>query len=136
MRSKLDSTQIAQFTYDEVSEAVKVKLQDTEIAMELNAADGDNVTSHPAKLSASALGVASPADDGTEIIPPLDASSLSQVRVDIIGTGNIIVQASPVDAGNVWYVVGAQALIHNVCARRVRVMSTDAAGDVHLVGRS
>ena len=135
-RSKLDANQIIQYVYDSVNEALKVKLQDTEIAMELSATDGDSVTSHPVKLTASALGVTSPADDGTDIIPALDCSNLSQVRVDINGTGAVQVMASPNDSGSYFYVVGAGGSVLTICARRIKVVSTNAAGDVHLVGRS
>lgn len=135
MRSKLDPSHIAQFAYDAVAEAVKVKLQDTEIAMELSHADGDSVTSHPAKLTASALGVASPANNGQDIIPALDCSSLKQVRVDINGTGAVVIQVSPNDSGSYFYSVGGAGSIIDICARRIKVVSTNAAGDVHLVGR-
>jgi hypothetical protein len=135
-RSKLNPAQIAQFTYDEVAEAQKVKIQDTSFAIELDHTDGDSVTTHPAKLTVSVLSVSSPADDGTEIIPALDCSSLSQVRVDINGTGTVQILASPTDSGSYFYSVGGAGTIHNICARRLKVISTNANGDVHLVGRS
>lgn len=135
-RSKLDATQIAQYTYDPVAEAQKVKIQDTELSIELSHSDGDSITAHPAKLIASALGVVSPADDGEDIIPAIDCSSLSQVRVDIDGTGAINIMVSPVDSGSYFYSVGGAGTTHNICARRIKVVSTNANGDVHLVGRS
>ena len=135
-RSKLDANQIAQYVYDSVTEAYKVKIQDTELSMELSAADGDNITAHPAKLTASALGVESPADDTTEIIPPLDCSSLREIRVDIDGTGAVDIQVSPSDTGTFFYSVGGAATNISIFARRVKVISTNADGDVHLIGRS
>lgn len=135
-RSKLDPNQIIQYTYDPVTESQKVKIQDTELSIELSHADGDSITSHPAKLVASVLGVTSPADNGTDIIPALDCSSLSQIRVDINGSGAIMIMASPTDSGSYFYNVGGAGTIHNICARRIKVVSTNAAGDVHLVGRS
>ena len=56
MSVKLDPAQIWRKVYDHVSESLKVKLNATEINMELDHTDGDSVTAHPAKLSASALG--------------------------------------------------------------------------------
>lgn len=135
-RSKLDPSQIVQYTYDEASEAQRVKITDAEMSIELSHTDGDSVIAHPAKLTASALGVVAPTDNGTDIIPALDCSSLSQIRVDINGTGAIVIMASPNDSGSYFYTVGAAGTIHNICARRVKVVSTNANGDVHLVGRS
>lgn len=135
-RSKLNPTQIAQFTYDDVNQAVKVKIQDAEINMELNQADGDSVTAHPVKLTASVLGVANPADNNTFVIPALDCSGLTQIRVDINGSGTAEVYVSPNDSGTYFYLLGSSGSILNVCARRVKVKSITAAGDIHLVGRS
>jgi len=135
-RSKLNSTHIDQLVYDPATESLKVNIQNPDIAIELDADDGDSITSHPAKLTASAIGVVSPTDDGTDIIPALDCSSLSQVRVDVDGTGSVVVWASPTDSGSYFYSVGGEGTIHNICARRIKVVSTNANGDVHLVGRS
>lgn len=156
-RSKLDPSHISQITYDAVAKAVKVKIQDTEISMELNHQDGDSVTAHPAKLTASALGVIAsvpevPADpmaepptelvpaivgdENTDIIPALDCSSLKEVRVDVDGTGTVKIWASPTDSGDFFYEVGAGGATLTICARRVKVECIDAVGDVHLVGRS
>lgn len=135
-RSKLDPSQITQYVYDSTSEAFKVKLQDTDISMELSASDGDSITAHPAKLTASALGVSSPTDDASDIIPALDCSSLREVHVSINGTGTVNVMVSPNDSGSYFYSVGGAGAILPVCARRVKVVSVNANGDVHLVGRS
>lgn len=134
-RSKLDATHIAQLTFDENSESVKVKLQDTEIAMELNHADGDSVTAHPAKLTVSVLGIES-SDNGTDIVPAQDCSSLHQVRVDIEGSGSIEILASPNDSGSFFYSVGGAGVIHNICASRIKVKSVDVIGSIHLVGKA
>lgn len=135
MRSKLDPVQIQQLTYDEESNAIKVKLQGTTIELELNAQDGDSVTAHPAKLIASALGC-EVSDHGNDVIPPLDCSSLNQIRVDVDGSGSIQILVSPVDTGNFFYAVGGGGELHTICARRIKVKSLDAIGNVHLVGRS
>lgn len=135
MRSKLDPTHITQMTYDENSEAVKVKIQDAEMSIELSANDGDSVTSHPVKLVASAMGC-DITDNNMDVIPALDCSSLKEVRIDIEGTGTAQILASPVDSGDFFYVVGPQAVTHRICARRIKVKSLDVVGNVHLVGRS
>jgi hypothetical protein len=134
-RSKLDPTHIAQLTFDPISESTKVKLQDTEIDMELSADDGDSVTSHPVKLIASVLGCDLD-DNMLDIIPALDCSSLGKVRVDIDGSGNVNVLVSPTDAGDYFYSVGGSGAILDICARRIKVKSLNVVGDVHLVGKS
>jgi hypothetical protein len=133
---KLDQAQIVRKTYDSVNESVKVSLQNTEIAIELSAVDGDSVTSVPSKLVASVTGVVSPTDDGATIIPAIDCSSLSSVRVDINGTGAVSIMVSPSDTGSYFYSVGGAGSIISICARRIKVVSTNANGDVYLVGKS
>lgn len=132
-RTKRDINQIQQFEHDEKANAKRVRLVGTEISIELDHTDGDSVTSHPAKLSASAIGVDA-SDNDKEIIPPLDCSSMRVMRIDVIGEGSIKVEFSPVDEGDVWR-EGSQ-FEDNLVARRVRVLSVDCVGDVHLVGRS
>lgn len=134
--SRRDAAQIAKFEHDEASNSKRVKITDTQINVELDHTDGDSITSHPAKLIASALGVVSPADDGSEIIPALDCSSLREVRVDINGAGTVDIQVSPEDSGSYFYSIGGAGSIIPICARRIKVISTNANGDVHLVGRS
>lgn len=133
-RSKLDPTQISQLEHDEASKAKRVRMVNTEINMELNHADGDSVTSHPAKLAVSVTGVDS-SDAGKEIIPPMDCSSLSAVAVHVQGAGSVVVEISPVDNGSFFVEASAEDL-KNLVARRIRVKSVNAQGSVHLVGRS
>jgi len=132
---KKDTTHILRDEHDPVSKAKRVKITDTEMNMELNHLDGDSVTSHPAKLTASAIGV-EVADAGQEVIPALDCSSLKQVRVDVDGSGGVEVYVSPNDSGSFFIKVGTESMIIDVCARRIKIVSVDAIGDVHLVGRS
>ena len=134
MRSKLDPVQIHQLTFDEESNAVKVKLLGTNIELELNAQDGDSVTAHPAKLTASAMGCEL-SDSDKDIIPALDCSSLKEIRVDINGLGSVSIAVSPVDKGDFFYSIGGAGKVYSICARRVKVISINAVGDVHLVGR-
>lgn len=133
-RTKRDTNQIQQFEHDEPTNAKRVKMVETEMSIELDHADGDSVTSHPAKLTASVLGVGAE-DDGQTIIPPLDCSSIRVMSIHPVGTGFIKIFLSPVDSGDVFYEVSISDL-DNVCARRIRVDSVDFEGDVHLVGRS
>ena len=135
MRSKRDTTQIQQFEHDEAANAKRVKITDTELSIELNHADGDSVTTHPAKLIVSVTGV-EVTDNGTEIIPPMDCSSLRQIKVDIDGTGDVEVWVSPTDSGPFFYSIGNASTITDICARRIKIKSVDAIGDVHFVGRS
>lgn len=135
MRSKLDPTHIAQMTFDEASEAMKVKIQDAEMSIELSHQDGDSVAAHPAKLVVSVLGC-EVADNGTDVLPALDCSSLREVRADVNGTGTIKIFVSPVDSGSFFYEVGGAGVMIPICARRIKIKSVDAVGDVHLVGRS
>lgn len=134
-RSQLDPNHIVQLAFDEKSRANRVKIEDTQFSMELNHEDGDSVTSHPAKLTASVLGVTSE-DNGKIIIPALDCSSLREVHVSIEGTGDIHILVSPTDSGDFFYFVGQQDKITNICARRIKIKSIDVVGNVHLVGRS
>jgi len=131
---KKDPIRIARDEHDPVSKAKKVKIIDTEMSMELDHLDGDSVTSHPAKLSASVIGV-EVADNGTDIIPPLDCSSMRKVSVTVVGSGSVKILVSPVDVGDVWKEVIVSD-INEICARRIKIESVDVVGDVHLVGRS
>lgn len=133
-RSKLDPNHITQLVFDEGASSYRVKLQDTEINLQLNK-NKDHITTHPAQLFVSAIGC-DLSNDGKDVIPSMDCSSLKQVRVDIEGTGRISILASPVDKGDFYYHVGGEGIIHNICARRIKVVSQEAVGNVHLVGKS
>ena len=130
-KAKLNPATIAQRVYDEVSKAIKVKLHATDISIELDHKDGDSVTSHPAKLVASVSGV-SAEDNGKDIIPPIDCSSIRKIQVHVDGSGSVKVMVSPVDSGD--YFVEQKE--NEVVARRIKVVSVDVVGSVHLVGRS
>lgn len=132
-RTKRDQNQIVQFEHDEASNAKRVKMVGTEMSIELDHTDGDSVTAHPAKLSASSIGVEA-ADAGQEIIPPLDCSSIRHLRVDVEGAGNVRVEVSSADQGDHWREVSSEE--KDLCARRVRVICVDAVGNVHLVGKA
>ena len=135
MRSKLDPSQIIKQVYDAVSGTLKTSISSTDISMELDHLDGDSITSHPAKLVASVTGILV-GDNGTVIIPAVDVSSLKQIHVHVNGLGSVSIEVSPEDSGSVFYAVGVEGSIVDICARRVRIISTDVVGDVYLVGRS
>lgn len=134
-RSKLDQTHIAQLSFDEDSRAMKVKIMDTEMNMELSAEAGDSVTSQPAKFMASAMGCEIE-DNGTDVIPAMPCSNLREVHVSIEGCGSVDVFVSPLDSGDFFYAVGHSDSIIKICARRIKVKAYNVIGNVHLVGRS
>lgn len=136
MRSKLDPTQISQLTFDEASEAMKVKLQDLEMNIELDHEDGDSVTAHPHKVQVTVTGFDS---DNDTMIDSFDCSSLNKIRVDVEGTGAFKVLASPCDEGDFFYEVTNHTevgQIVEICARRLKVVSVTFNGDLHLVGKA
>ena len=133
MKNKKDPIHITRDEHNPVSKAKRVEIVATEMNIELNHNDGDSVTSHPAKLTASALGVDSN-DDGSVIIPALDCSSIRSLDVSINGTGAIEVMISPVDSGDFFYPTTNSN--PNLVARRIMIKSVDVIGDVHIVGRS
>lgn len=133
-RSKLDPAQITQMEHDEVSKAKRVRMVGTEISIELDHKDGDSVTVHPAKLIASVTGVEA-SDNDSEIIPALDCSSISKVKVHVDGSGTVKIMISPVDSGSL-FIEASAADLNDLVARRIKVISVDVVGDVHLVGRS
>lgn len=137
---KLDLVHIFRKVFDSASSALKVKLAATEMSMELDHTDGDSVTSHPAKLTASVTGVTS-SDNGSIIIPELDCSSIRSFSISVNGTGSVALEVSLSDSEDSWTPVpefqSMEILFgQSICARRLRVRSNDVIGDVHLAGRS
>lgn len=148
MRSKRDNSQIAQFEHDESSNAKRVKMIDTEMSIELNHADGDSVTSHPATLIVSALGVD---NNDSEIVPPQDISTMKKIKAYVqiqSGTpqGTLKIQVSPVDTGDVFFDIAeinaanGMSPALDVMARRIKVIKSSDMGDcvldLHMVGQS
>lgn len=133
-RSKLDPVQITQIEHDEDSKAKRVRIVQTEMAIELDHRDGDSVTSHPAKLAVSVRGV-SEEDNGTDLVPAMDCSSIRGAKLFLDGSGEVEIMVSPVDSGDYFVEVLASQLV-NLVARRIKIVSVDFVGDVHLVGRS
>lgn len=134
-RSKSDPVHIIQAAYDEASQSIKTKLIPTEISLGISHTDGDTITSHPATLVVCAQGC-SVSDNSKQVIPPQDCSSLKNLRVDVDGSGTVTVHVSPSDNGDCFYQVDCVGKVAEICGRRVKVMSVNVVGDVHLVGRS
>jgi len=128
---KLDLLNIFRKVYDQASETLSVKLKSNEFSIELDHRDGDSVTSHPEKLVVKVTGV-DESDKDKVIIPAMDCSSLRAIKV-YSENGTAIVEVSPEDQGD--YFVKHDSNLPLV-ARRVRVRSINASGNVHLVGRS
>lgn len=133
MKHKKDPIHIARDEHDDVEKAKRVKIVGTTFNMELNHADGDSVTSHPHKLVVKIEGLDA-TDNGTEVMPPMDCSSLRKLSVRVDGSGSVKVLLSPEDSGNFFYEATMGEI--DICARRVKIESVNAVGDVHLVGRS
>jgi len=133
-RTKRDINQIQQFEHDEKSNAKRVKMVGTEISIELDHKDGDSVTSHPAKLSASILGIES-SDSDKQILPVLDCSSIRTLKIHLDGEGAFQVLLSPSDEGDYFYEASSEDLL-NLCAKRIKIFSKGVVGDIYLVGRS
>jgi hypothetical protein len=116
MRSKLDPVHIQQYVFDEETESYKVKLIPTEMSIELDAADGDNIRVIPngSKLNEndqimSCVGMKtvclygegivsiSPEDEGDEfytlIITSLQPKEICARRIKIVGSGKLVMQA-------------------------------------------
>ena len=80
---KLNVLQMCRLAFDTTSKAIKVKLTDTEINLALNNKE-DSIESHPAKLVVKVSGLEK---TDTLAIPPMDCSSLREVKVYVEGTG-------------------------------------------------
>ncbi len=145
----LDPHQIFKKVYDEATTALKVALPvNTNISL---TKDEDSIVS--AALSLSSLGaIANAAAPNTQVLIVNDAGFYSKARlysstVNNVTTGNVKLQASPVDSGDVWVDLETFSLIanntttisattHNITARRLRAIvntSPDAATTLYLV---
>lgn len=134
-KSKQDPSHITQMTFDEDSWAVRTKLVDTEMNMELSAEDGDSVISQPAKFMASAMECTAE-DKDKDVIPPMPCANLREIHVSTEGTAGVSVLVSPQDSGDFFYAIGGSDAILKICARRIKVKLLSGEGNVHLVGRS
>lgn len=112
--SKLDANQMLRRVYDELIDANRVTVVNTELAIELSAADGDSVTAIPVSSSLSAgtydvagmktlclYGIAtltiSPTDTGENFVAlsvaELTPTTICARRLRIVGDGLVVVQS-------------------------------------------
>lgn len=108
---KSNPGQIVQAVLDVDAQAVKVKLTDTEIAMELSAADGDSVTAIPKSVN-SYVSFTSAQSSGTVAILPIDISACNAISLVAKNQGTAVsltIEVSPSDTADVW----VQADTHN-----------------------
>lgn len=104
MASKLSPHQIAQNVYDSDNSSIRASLQNLEIAIELNAADGDSVTALPQRINSYAT-FATAQTLGTVAIAAADISSCSAVSLVVKNQGSavsMLLEVSPSDTANVW----------------------------------
>jgi hypothetical protein len=131
-RSRRDSAQINQFEHDEIVNAKRVTITDTELSIELSADDGDSVQVQGRILTSS------PIDDTA-----IDVSAYKEIRV-YTKTANagpktpLSIKVSPVASGDVWIEIATVAPsetldavvasnILPILARRVRIDGIDIA---------
>jgi hypothetical protein len=104
-RSSLDQTHILQLVVDEELEALQVSVLPMEMAIELNANDGDSVLAVSPSLIVS---------DGQEM------ACLGMKKACLYGEG--VVSISPEDSGDSWYQLNCIALEPmEICARRIKL---------------
>lgn len=107
MVSKADPIQIARMVFDEESQANRVKMVDHEMAIELDAADGDSVIAVNESLVLQE-GIHSVA--GMKTMCKYGSASLS---------------VSPHDEGDEFYTITSVELIpKDICARRLKIEGT------------
>jgi len=151
MSSKLAPHQIAQDVYDEPNHSIRTTLQNLEIAIELNADDGDSVISVPKTVTAY-NSLNGPQPSGAVIIAPVNVSFCSQISIMINnadGPTTVVIEVSPSDTIDVWHQVSTHNAPNGTShheptffpCRRVRVRfnntySNPATFQVWLNGRS
>ena len=108
MSSKLAPHQIAQSVYDEPSESIRTTLQNLEIAIELNADDGDSVEVRKPLFHVE-VEVTSGTSSGT-VLGQGDVRYFSEYQVAVNTLSNISasglsihVEVSPSDTDDVWH---------------------------------
>ena len=151
MATKLSPHQIAQAAFDEASSSIKTSLQNVEISIELDHADGDSVTAYPVSTQSEITLAAAQNQDAIAIAP----ESIAGCRVISLFASNagssttLAIDVSPSDTGDLWVEIGELvAATGNTyaspslpAARRARVrFKTVFAGDgiisIYLNGRS
>lgn len=135
--TKLDFQQVIKNSFDESTDSLKVLLTPTTFGIELDAADGDNVTAKPDLILVS---------NTTETVCTGIKSVVLYVESQA-GTHTAKIQISPVDSGNVWMDLASSTVsadpsnlvsssVLSIVARRIRVAVTVGTPIYHLVGHS
>ena len=107
MSSKLSPHQIAQSVYDEQNDSIRTTIQNMEIAIELDAADGDSVEARK-PLFHEEVEVTSGTASGT-VLGQGDVRYFSEYQIAVQTTGvsgagiEIHVEVSPSDTDDVWH---------------------------------
>lgn len=137
MSTKLDFQQVIKNSFDESTDSLKVLLTPTSFAIELDAADGDSVTTKPDSILVS---------NTTETVC-IGIKSVSLYIEPQAGTHTAKIQISPVDSGSVWMDLASSTLsadptnlvstsILSIVARRIRISVTAGSPVYHIVGHS
>lgn len=135
--TKLDFQQVIKNSFDESTDSLKVLLTPTSFGIELDAADGDNVTAKPDLILVN---------DTTETVCTGIKSVVLYVESQA-GTHTAKVQISPIDSGNVWMDLASSTVsadpsnlvsssVLSIVARRIRIVVTAGTPVYHLVGHS
>ena len=108
MSSKLSPHQIAQSVYDEQNDSIRTTIQNMEIAIELDAADGDSVEARK-PLFHEEVEFTSGTASGT-VLGQGDVRYFSEYQIAVQSTGvtgsgiEIQIEVSPSDTDDVWHV--------------------------------
>lgn len=116
-RTKRDPGQIVQYEHDEQDNAKRVKMVGTDIAISVDADDGDSVAVQPRVFEY-------PITDAT----PVDITACKELKV--YGQGSMTLEVSPLTSGDSWVTIGTytdESPILPVLARRARVTSPNPA---------
>lgn len=125
MASKLDQRQIVQREHDENHNAKRVKMVETELSMELNAADGDSVLVFKHQVETQ------------ELDSPINCSGLS-VATLYVKSGSAHIEVSPKESGDEFYPINNVASMaqHEINAKRVKIIADSPGTEAHLIVRS
>lgn len=133
--NKLTGELVLRRVYDETTGTLMTTSAPTEMEIELDAADGDNVRNIPDNNVVSTL--------ATEV--PCISMKTIELYVEPNATADSAkIEISPVDSGDVWMEVASSTVAadpsvvkssgpKSVCARRIRITAVSGSPVVHLV---
>lgn len=124
----LDTVQALKRAVEADHDAIRiVQVHDQDISIELDASDGDSVLALP---------------KNSILTGEADAKELRAVSVYYKGAGNVKLQCSPTDSGDVWATVSTLAAGVDLACSRVEVVARrvrlviDVGAQAYLVGQS